>query len=229
MTRHSARILRSPLARVNPNWSPTCQLIQADDKVAELQDRNRTARSVWNAWSLLPLLNRPAPCDSASKLDALQTLRVAVHPQYHSQLASSFAYCRAASRFRLGCLITYSLFISCRVDSAIDGEGMELQAWPMSDEHRNVRLPLSEPHSKPWWLRAFAASVIGLLVGSVWLLMRQGPRVPVYRGKSLPVWLRTYGGSSPSSLHSREWIEADDAVRHLGTNCIPVLLRMIRE
>lgn len=99
----------------------------------------------------------------------------------------------------------------------------------MNDEHRNVRLPLSEPHSNPWWLRAFAASIIGLLVGSVWLLARQGPRVPVYRGKSLPVWLRTYGWSSSSRLHSREWNEADDAVRHLGTNCIPVLLRMIRE
>jgi hypothetical protein len=36
----------------------------------------RTAtRSVWSAWSLLPLSNRPTPCDSASKLDALQTLR----------------------------------------------------------------------------------------------------------------------------------------------------------
>jgi hypothetical protein len=43
--------------------------------------RNRIARSVWSAWSLLPLSNRPTPYDSASKLDALQTLRVAVHPQ----------------------------------------------------------------------------------------------------------------------------------------------------
>ena len=36
---------------------------------------HRTARSVWSAWSLLPLSNRPTPYDSASKLDALQTLR----------------------------------------------------------------------------------------------------------------------------------------------------------
>ena len=61
------------------------------------------------------------------------------------------------------------------------------------------------------------------------MLARQGPRVPVYCGKSLPIWLRNYGWSSSARLHSREWNEADDAVRHMGTNCIPVLLRMIRE
>jgi hypothetical protein len=71
--------------------------------------------------------------------------------------------------------------------------------------------PPNKPHSNPWWLRAFAASFIGLLVGSVWLLARQAPAIPVYRGKSLPVWLRTYGWSSSSRLDSRERIEADDA------------------
>src|ERR1035441_1646480 len=52
---------------------------------AARQSRNRTARNVWSAWSLLPLSNHPLPCDSASKLDALQALRVAVHPQQLSQ------------------------------------------------------------------------------------------------------------------------------------------------
>jgi hypothetical protein len=99
----------------------------------------------------------------------------------------------------------------------------------MSDEHGNVSLPVSMPDASPWWLRGVAASIIFLLVASVWFLARQGPRVPVYRGKSLPVWLRTYAVSSSSRLHSREWNEADDAVRHMGTNCIPVLLHMIRE
>jgi len=54
-------------------------------------------------------------------------------------------------------------------------------------------------------------------------------RQPVYGGKSLTLWLRTYAPSSSSGLHSREWNEADEAVRHLGTNCIPILLRMIRQ
>jgi hypothetical protein len=50
----------------------------------------------------------------------------------------------------------------------------------------------------------------------------------MYRGKALTVWLRTYASSSPAGLHSREWNEADAAVRHIGTNGIPTLLRMIR-
>ena len=57
--------------------------------------RNRTARSVWSAWSLLLLSILPTPYDSASKLDALHTLRVAVHPHYHSPLANNFDYCSA--------------------------------------------------------------------------------------------------------------------------------------
>jgi hypothetical protein len=38
----------------------------------------RIARSLWSARSLLPLSNHRPPYDSASKLDALQTLRAAV-------------------------------------------------------------------------------------------------------------------------------------------------------
>ena len=59
------------------------------------QGRNRTARSAWSAWSLLPLSNQPTPCDSASKLDALQTLRAAVHHQKPSQPANKIDYCSA--------------------------------------------------------------------------------------------------------------------------------------
>lgn len=99
----------------------------------------------------------------------------------------------------------------------------------MGHKHEDVRLPVSKADAKLWWLRGVAASFIVLLAGSVWLLAHQGSRVPVYRGKSLPVWLRTYAGSSSPGLHSREWNKADDAVRHMGTSCIPVLLHMIRE
>ena len=59
---------------------------------------NRTARSVWSAWSLLPLSNCPAPYDSASKLDALQTLRAAAHPQAPSQPANSLEFGSATLR-----------------------------------------------------------------------------------------------------------------------------------
>lgn len=63
--------------------------------------------------------------------------------------------------------------------------------------------------------------VAGLVCFSVWQL----PREPVYRGEALTVWLRAYS-SGPAS---REWREADEAVRQAGTNSIPVLLRMLRQ
>ena len=52
---------------------------------------------------MLPLSNLPTPYDSASKLDALQTLRVAVHQQEPSQPASNFGNCSAETGpFRSG-------------------------------------------------------------------------------------------------------------------------------
>jgi hypothetical protein len=104
-----------------------------------------------------------------------------------------------------------------------------MNLYSIRNQLGDVRWPRNERHSNPWWLRAFAASIIFLLVGSVWLVARQAPRVPVYRGKSLTVWLRTYAPSSSSGRHSREWNEADEAVRQIGTNGIPVLLHMVRE
>jgi len=41
-------------------------------------------------------------------------------------------------------------------------------------------------------------------------------------------WLGTYAPASSANRGSHEWNEADEAVRHIGTNCIPILLRMIR-
>lgn len=48
-------------------------------------------------------------------------------------------------------------------------------------------------------------------------------------GKPLSLWLRTYAPSSSAGRGSREWSQADDAVRHMGTNCIPTLLSMLRQ
>ena len=42
------------------------------------------------------------PCNSASKLGALQKLRVEVHPQEPSQLANNFDSCRTAGRGSAG-------------------------------------------------------------------------------------------------------------------------------
>ncbi len=52
------------------------------------------------------------------------------------------------------------------------------------------------------------------------------PREPVYEGKPLSYWLKGYDpieGSEPGRQ------QTDEAVRQIGTNAIPLLLRMLRE
>ena len=96
----------------------------------------------------------------------------------------------------------------------------------MTGENGDALLPPTGRLSDTWRFRSFVASAIFLLLGLVWFFALHVRPEPSYHGKPLAVWLRTYG-SSRSSPQSREWREADDAVRHIGTNCIPVLLRMI--
>jgi hypothetical protein len=100
---------------------------------------------------------------------------------------------------------------------------------PVSGEHGDLRFSGNRPPSRPCWRKTFAASVVILLAGLVWLSIGQVPREPVYLGKPLTLWLRNYASSSSSGRGSREWSQADDAVRHIGTNCIPMLLHILRE
>src|SRR5215831_14678396 len=97
-------------------------------------------------------------------------------------------------------------------------------------DHSTIRI---SPRLRPQllWRRGravLALAVIGLLAGFIWILAREGLRHPVYRVKSLEVWLRTYSPRSPYQLGSPHWKETDDAVRHIGTNGIQTLVRMIR-
>ena len=74
---------------------------------------------------------------------------------------------------------------------------------------------------------AVAAMLVILAGVAAWQGLRERERV--YGGKTLTLWLRTYVPSSSSGLHSPEWNAADDAERHMGTNCIPLLMHMIRQ
>jgi hypothetical protein len=65
-----------------------------------------------------------------------------------------------------------------------------------------------------------AALLVALLCAFGWWLTR--PSEPSYKGKSLSAWLEDYGPPHPDAH------EADEAVRHIGTNAIPILLRMLR-
>ena len=57
-------------------------------------------------------------------------------------------------------------------------------------------------------------------------------REPVYKGKRLSIWLdtyRKYGLAGVETWQVRlEQQEADEAVRQIGTNALPTLLRMLR-
>jgi len=64
-----------------------------------------------------------------------------------------------------------------------------------------------------------AALLVVLLCGFGWWLLR--PREPSYQGKSLSAWLDDYSRDDGLS-------NTDEAVRHIGTNAIPMLLQMLR-
>src|ERR1019366_10587791 len=69
---------------------------------------------------LAPALERPLPYDSASKLDALQTLRVAVHPQEPLQLASNSDYCtkdKTRPHISAFCFPSFCSFPRCAIAS----------------------------------------------------------------------------------------------------------------
>ncbi|MDB6109439.1 MAG: repeat protein [Pedosphaera sp.] len=64
--------------------------------------------------------------------------------------------------------------------------------------------------------------VIALLPAVAWQVRR--PRQPAYQGKTISAWLDQY--SHPTPLQSRDTAQA--AIQNIGTNAIPVLLKMIR-
>ena len=75
-------------------------------------------------------------------------------------------------------------------------------------------------------LAVFLVAVVGA-VG--WMTFSS--REPMYQGKSLSKWLEGYSFQPNPTIpltERQEWQQADRAVRHLGTNAIPTLLRVLR-
>jgi len=72
------------------------------------------------------------------------------------------------------------------------------------------------------WVRNLPAMLVAaMVVGVAWLVLLT-PAEPGYQGKRLRVWLQGYAGKGQRRK------ETDEAVRHIGTNSIPTLLRMLR-
>jgi HEAT repeat protein len=86
---------------------------------------------------------------------------------------------------------------------------------------------------RKWSRIAFVFLLLALVGGIAWLALRPGE--PMYKGKRLSDWLEEYDpkavnfiGSSYVIEYSDARKESDDAVRHIGTNAIPILLKRLQ-
>lgn len=73
------------------------------------------------------------------------------------------------------------------------------------------------------FLIALLVAVLGALA---WFVLH--PHEPVYEGKSLSFWLERYESTEIAGATSQEHFQAEQAVRHIGTNALPTFLRLLR-
>jgi hypothetical protein len=71
----------------------------------------------------------------------------------------------------------------------------------------------------------FAVLLVAVVCLIAWLVLRSNNSEPIYQGRRLSYWLQGYepGSRSPTPY------EANEAVRKIGTNSIPTLLRFLRK
>jgi hypothetical protein len=77
-----------------------------------------------------------------------------------------------------------------------------------------------------------ALSLVLVLGGFAWVMLRPGQPEPLYKGKPLSYWLQGYSPSQTYPPGAKLTVgptraEAQAAVQHLGTNAIPTLLRFL--
>lgn len=68
----------------------------------------------------------------------------------------------------------------------------------------------------------FVVLFFGVVGAVAWLAVRAREPEPVYQGKSLSEWVTNYNGNFV------RWEDMTEAVRQMGTNAIPTLLRKMR-
>jgi hypothetical protein len=72
-----------------------------------------------------------------------------------------------------------------------------------------------------WWIGSAALTVLTLIFVLVW----PGQQEPGYQGKKLSEWLEI--ARNPEFDHSRQQADAEAAVRSIGTNALPLLLKWV--
>ena len=83
--------------------------------------------------------------------------------------------------------------------------------------------------------RVQIALAVLLLAGGGVVLLQLLEREPVYQGKRLTEWLLSYNvnlvipDSGENVRKMAQWTEADEAVRQIGINAVPTLLRLLRK
>ena len=74
-------------------------------------------------------------------------------------------------------------------------------------------------------MRRFIIVLCGaILSGAAWIAVGKAPPEPTWAGYSLSDWLQSGYGSGMTHVEG-DWEEADEAVRGMGTNAIPYLVR----
>jgi HEAT repeats len=97
----------------------------------------------------------------------------------------------------------------------------------MGSNHENAPFRNFDRFSRLRRPALFVGLMLLVLLGLFWFSRDQLRRNPVYNGKALSLWLETYDPESPFGSGSPEWLKTDEAVRHIGTNALPILLQML--
>jgi len=93
----------------------------------------------------------------------------------------------------------------------------------MSTGEQGGKNPQRISSAKFWLKSALVIVVMGSLLAWAW--MPSHPEEPVYQGKPLRAWLKTYVDSAGDNEAQTESVAA---IRKIGTNGIPTLIRMIQ-
>jgi HEAT repeat protein len=72
------------------------------------------------------------------------------------------------------------------------------------------------------WFAAMALATVGVIW---WLFWGPSNSEPIYKGKRLSYWLQGYSGRL---LKKPKWGDTDEAIRQIGTNGIPAMLKMLQ-